>query len=1543
MKKKIMIILSTIIVFLLGGFAVYAAFTFGIKAKIETQSFNLLESTDHQSFTIKKDNISVDSINMTFQNPMDFYDYQFTFTNNDQKIVRYETQLGPIDSADTFESDEAKKQMLSTIEGQILVFLDNVFIGTLSDLKEKNFLPAEQVVLPSESLEYHVKFELHNAVMLEKDLNITFGIKATVYTADVQQYSAVNNASQLIENLTAVEVGLSKTLILTGDITVADVYEINKSFTVDLNGHSLDIKWKILSSAKVKIIDSKTTGQIKGNVELSSTDAFLNVEADQSLNATLTSFCYDDLAKCVEDNIAKQDWITSGSTEEFDIFNHNKFYLNAVTLTSTNGNLQNGVLTQSTVLPKTIVCRLTMSYQGVDKAYDIKILGEGTDAVLESIIADELAHIRYYEVKTNPDEQVYLSADLFLPTVLKKYNCTIEWESSNKSLIKNNGVVQTGADGEVTLHARIKINDVLYERDFTIYIAKETNEQKLARLLSKINITFNEILPNPNNPEKGICSNYDLPSASNYLTWLNGEDLGISSLTYMVDSVYDYLSLDGYNLGLSKLTFDRDAEISVVAQFSSGNSDEESGTIHIKINLTANDALLNEILSIVQDQLNEVNVLQNLLNTRTGGLSLEKGDFSLINEYKGFVISYKTPTLDNELYSGEYVISDNNIIIHPEKFKTSEANATIIVCISADGTDAHEMTATFEVPGAIHLSNMGNNEVLFYSIKMQVLNQVTNLKVPSSLSGMKSIFAEAEHNDYILIDDILKCHALVIQASSDTSITLDYQDVSEIVTLIEWATSNTISSMTSLTIKDEHQWIKSDGLEAISDAEELLILGYCNKFPHFEAFWNDLFYKNIEVDNVLTDSEKTKLEAILLDENLSLLVEWATNNDGNNQLLMSISGITISELVDHPTSQPLADIIGNYSSDGLETISNIEEEAILRYCLTKGYTEFIAAWKTYITRQDNELTNMYNYSIVQFLYGDSSNTNTVAEIVFNDLCSFMSTTEDKTLADYVTAEGIRAFYGLDGNATTEYSGSWFKRDSLGTKEKEILKAFFVNNHFMTEQEWSTGYNGSSFETADVIGDIKETLRPYLTKGKSESRSDFEKIVEWAIGAHRLTFSSLGIALPEGMDVESPFNSIISDGKSTISYPEYQIIYQYLVNIYCDSTKFANTDQSQAFVEKILDLFLNLDFNNPFLTAEARTDLLSKIAGGIDEYQALISNAISLNSSLNLPFDGLPTISQAEYDQIKSFVQTNYPEQYDRYLTFLNQYILPTNREIKTLTDFDAYFNSIKIKDINGTAFDQFDYFTTPQFDNVDFTWLVYFNNLREFHLLGKEGLPAFKSSSVADQVLTYAIRYCPNLEVLDMKYTNLSDISILAYGQNLKVIALRGNDQIRELASLVSIPEGQIEYLNIVDVFAESEFRLSEAVLNKLYLSYVSIHGTAPRLVYRHNSKVAYYKPTMAQADGYDYLFLLKDIDTIDYTYHQLIKQVTVSETSHPITWEVVSGPISIQTTNTGAIRIVRNSQAASNAIITASVTVGGTKYTRYFDIVLSDMGGATS
>ena len=915
MNKKLfkMIIVSFILMFVF-AITIYAAFTMTHNYEAE------IEYHEIKNTTLSNE---VENAKVSFTHPGDKINVTYSLKNSDDREYQYYY---------SFETESNESKYFD----MIYVYQNDEYCGVLRDyvgsnLVEKKNLPFNEYIFNGETKDTKFTFELHNEASsyVSNGLSIEIKIVAHLSTTNVKEIIFADN-SNFAKAIQDAERSENITIVLKEDITT-NIVSISKSCVIDLCGNELSLSSvvNIGEGVDLNIIDSRTGGQVTGEgFNISSESSFVELNAPVS---TITSTAYNSsrLTEELDEFYAINNTIKAN--EDFDVLGYYKTY--GITASSDEVTIVDGVV-KATTLNTNKVVAITVN----NKTYEFRYIGNDS-TVIATILDNHLKHLSSFEAEANG---LQVQHDLFLPTSIKEYNATISWHSSNQKVLSNDGIILEG-QGNILLTATIKVYDIVFVQNYYIYIVQPDNLSKLQYLIAKVEQGFTLDNNTPDDKTDDII--YDvilssigqykyLPVAGNtslehhYSLWTGDVKLGITDIKYSLEATYQYLTLNQElngevvteaSIGLNNITYSKAARVLITATFDNG--EVLTSYIVITINL-GESSLADEVYDDVQIELNKVDVLQNILNTRAeNGVLNESGDFKI--PAKIDIIKLQYTSLNTNLYSiqtnyvkdeqGNYTTEVESYTVHFEDLKylnLSDSNIQIQCQIVVDSIDEEgniEETVInpkvlyFNVPGAITSNNFVSSkivngalveekildfsnekiETLFYSIKLQTLQQAgceyydktNNIKLvdvtdPAEIKGL---------GQYILIDDIDHVNKLMFEFGRNETI-LNYYDINILSEIIAWATNGdgakvkVENSSFSGSIAANLLWLSSDGTTSISDEEVVVILSYTERYPGFKEIWDTVFNP---LDNELTDDEISEMiEALAQDKTYTSILKW---------------------------------------------------------------------------------------------------------------------------------------------------------------------------------------------------------------------------------------------------------------------------------------------------------------------------------------------------------------------------------------------------------------------------------------------------------------------------------------------------------------------------------------------------------------------------------------------------------------------------------------------------------------------------------------------
>ncbi len=653
----------------------------------------------------------------------------------------------------------------------ILVYYNDEYVGTLNSIISDNPDIQEEfnfIGVSSNSTD-NFKFELHQAAKQSIFDSKNIAITITTYTenADYYKYIFVKDETEFSKAIDDVNSGLFTeipSIVLCNKITLENSYTISDPVKLYLNGSTLNGSLTINDTTSTNpdaLLEVLGTGTFNVNVKLGS-------NYDTTGAVTLVK---NHIKEVLANGLA------AGSTT--NILGYYSFY-----------GVSIAAVTRCTyTAPNVIIANTANEYYNAlgsvrvnnDENISFKILGTKT-----ALLEETLAYM--------PEDGATITSDLFLPTYIPCENSSIRWSSSNTSIMSNDGKISaTRIENEtITLYAEIKINDKSYTETFTFKVSAHTNEINFYKLVQEISpIVVNNIYNSASDADDAL---YFLPIVNNYSTydyrvayktptntekfdWQGYIDIGLENITYSMTAeqleAYPYITaadseLGGNTLYLNTTTMNNYATITITGDF--GNNETYSTDIKVSIAVGADTQLLEKVFSKVSNNLEEISILGNILETRIAdGMALEKGDFELDSQFydesgnvdSNYVIEFSKQTSVNTIYSITYDEDTKKytFTINPEYFKEYETSVPFTAKVYYKKGTQYELskTRTFyvTVPAALHVSDFGTISI-YNSLKYQTYNALpSNEKGKNygySLSG--SVLTDS-NLDYVLLRDIV--------------------------------------------------------------------------------------------------------------------------------------------------------------------------------------------------------------------------------------------------------------------------------------------------------------------------------------------------------------------------------------------------------------------------------------------------------------------------------------------------------------------------------------------------------------------------------------------------------------------------------------------------------------------------------------------------------------------------------------------------------------------------------------------------------------------
>lgn len=791
-------------------------------------SFRVNGNTNGNTDTIGSSVISAEMTQTTldFTTPGEKIDLPLTVKSTAKTNVTYNFGLSVVSADNSLTSDQ-----LNRLASAILVYLDGNFCGTLASLTAKGEAKLNGGYLignGNEHLRAHTwQFELHIATetaLLGKNIDVK--IATYVSSVDYTKYMFVSNADDFVKAADDTNSGLvdkTQTIVLADDVTLSQAVEFANPVNIELNGNTLTLGANItlsgegmytLSSCN-KLANSPSIGS--GNILLDGEKAALdiadftsldgtNIGAQYSANTQVYDYSADLVGNLLRDRVSTNlaNGVQSGET--IGMFGALDFYANIANVTLDGDcTYNNGKITASNITA-TSQTSVAVAVGAYNFTCGLRVVGGDNAATLSGILADELKHIPNTIVG---DAVTY---DVFLPKYIEGKNVRIEWASSDPDSISADGKLADvlKENTTVTLYATIYVNDGVYATTtFTFKVTSQTRETKFKYLVAQLSpIKLTKVY-------KGETDAYyylpvvDSTNANDYrtqftmynndkssVTWAAFRDIGLTNLTYTVKSGYNFITFDStaQAVYLNSATFYTFAQMTVTGDFGDGETYTEN--VNVIIELGSNSELYELVFSYVEKTINDVDILQNMLDTRVKyGAKYECGDFYLPAEYQGIAITCAPATangsgisaITKETVNGEEMW---RVTVDPTKFASSESSQGIKVTVKKDGdtSDGQNRVLYVVAPAVIKPDSDGfANYSVFNSVKYQTVQKYSYAvddKLEERLALLPNVTVSAADKELAVSERtgfvVDKTKGTVTNTTADYILAVDADNVKEL-------------------------------------------------------------------------------------------------------------------------------------------------------------------------------------------------------------------------------------------------------------------------------------------------------------------------------------------------------------------------------------------------------------------------------------------------------------------------------------------------------------------------------------------------------------------------------------------------------------------------------------------------------------------------------------------------------------------------------------------------------------------------------------------
>ena len=1024
-------------------------------------SFRVNGNTNGNTDTIDSSVISAEMTQTTldFTTPGEKIDLPLTVKSTAKTNVTYNFGL----SVAATDGSIVTSDELTRLSSAILVYLDGDFCGTLASLTANGEAKLGTNYLVGSGTEHtrtHTwQFELHiatEAALLGKNIDVK--IATYVSSVDYTKYMFVSNADDFVKAADDTNSGLvdkTQTIVLADDVTLSQAVEFANPVNIELNGNTLTLGANItlsgegmytLSSCN-KLANSPSIGS--GKILLDGEKAALdiadftsldgaNIGAQYSANTQAVKYSaelvYNLLQTRMPTNLA--DGVQSG--DAIDPFGALGFYKNAANVAVVDYcTYADGVITANNVTA-TSQTSVTVTVGAQSFTCGLRVIGGDNAATLQSLLANELKHIPN---STTIDAVTY---DVFLPKFIEGKNVRIEWASSDPDSISADGKLADvlKENTTVTLYATIYVNDGVYATTtFTFKVTSQTRETKFKYLVAQLSpIKLTKVY-------KGETDAYyylpvvDSTNANDYrtqftmynndkssVTWAAFRDIGLTNLTYTVKSGYNFITFDStaQAVYLNSATFYTFAQMTVTGDFGDGETYTEN--VNVIIELGSNSELYELVFSYVEKTINDVDILQNMLDTRVMyGAKYECGDFYLPAEYQGIAITCAPATasgsgisaITKETVNGEEMW---RVTVDPTKFASSESSQGIKVSVKKDGDTSGGQNRVLYVvaPAVIKPDSDGfANYSVFNSVKYQTVQKYSytvddNDKLEERLALLPDVTVSAADKelavskrtgfvtnndgmvtnttaDYILAVDADNVKELKFAVGNDSGASNSHNKAYQFAQLLAWATGDVKDAPLPVAVTGYSVGgttaVISDGKSYMNTTETAVLKAFLISDVGFtEAEYASLWKKATTTPNGRVIDDYTEITSLAASMSVSAsdkmtyfkyteLLQWALNEKdfdgiaagGQNQYSPPNLG-TMLYNVDMSGGSGLTSTTLDWSSNPLNwSVSN----KYGNYKSVKYYTQS----SVYKEDQTEYISDAEAQCIMAFWFGIDSNSN----------------------------------------------------------------------------------------------------------------------------------------------------------------------------------------------------------------------------------------------------------------------------------------------------------------------------------------------------------------------------------------------------------------------------------------------------------------------------------------------------------------------------------------------------------------------------------------
>jgi len=611
---------------------------------------------------------------------------------------------------------------------------------------------------------------------------------------------------------------------------------------------------------------------------------------------------------------------------------------------------------------------------------------------------------------------------------------------------------------------------------------------------------------------------------------------------------------DGHinDLYLSQATFQSYAILKVRGYFNDDFTEYYDGTVGVEIILGNNSELIDTVFSYVQGKLNEVNVLQNIIDTRVlNGMANEKGDFTLPTSYLGYTIEYSIPTAQNrlEIIVEQYVGSDSDYdaLIAWAMGTSADVRADAIVAdINTDvaacvSNGIHTISSDEET--AILMYAQDHGYVAYATEWAKYITPTQRVLTYDVANGIiTNLTYDSETNTCLVSVIPTKFYSVETQIPIDVSIYLEDLEVGKETRELSFSTPATLlidsngfgdeNVFHSIKLQiwqqlpvDERKDLPVSGDTIVFDTSDLWKyilardINFCKALVFENGSDEDKFYAllgwaesvtNIgqaasevvpTIDETVADNVSDGHSFICADEEAAILNVGGLFGDGTNTFTFANAWNVATENVYYLSPEAITAIINGV---------NAQADTLILSYTSGGATDTIGEFLTWATSTQ---TYRYLYFWTRYAY-------------FSDV--------GITLAGAITGTGTGANTQCDGQS------------SISSSEATLVK-----------NAWMTDFNFRAFGAAwdAIIGDVYPytntiATNPNTTIGDAIrdrlrliTKQDFASLLTWATSTGNA--GVLASSISTSTDYFDTYGSNVSDGRETISSGEKAAIDEFI--------------------------------------------------------------------------------------------------------------------------------------------------------------------------------------------------------------------------------------------------------------------------------------------------------------------------------------------------------------------------------------------------------------